>query len=58
MATKQINNIMQNNQNKSEDAEIVAKPTPQVNEPGLVNISGHIRVFDPNTDETLVESRE
>jgi hypothetical protein len=49
---------MQNNQNKSEDAEIVAKPTPQVNEPGLVNISGHIRVFDPNTDETLVESRE
>jgi hypothetical protein len=27
-------------------------------EQGLINISGHVRIFDPLTQETLVENRE
>jgi hypothetical protein len=36
--------------------------TPQasrpINESGSVNVSGYVRVFDPNTQEILVEARE
>jgi len=29
-----------------------------IKEPGSVNVSGYVRVFDPNTEELLVEARE
>lgn len=31
---------------------------PPVDENGLVRIDGYVRIFDPNTKETLVEIRE
>jgi len=50
---------MQNDhsKNQAENKESVPS-TPTVNEPGSINISGYVRVFDPNSQETLVEARE
>ena len=31
---------------------------PHVNEAGSINVSGYIRIFDPNSNQTLVEARE
>jgi hypothetical protein len=33
------------------------KQQPKPNEAGVLNIDEHIRIFDPNTKETLVEKR-
>jgi hypothetical protein len=50
---------MQNTKQESDREAVVKQPVqPHVDEAGTVNISGYIRVFDPNTNETLVESRE
>ena len=35
----------------------VNKEQPKPNEAGVLNIDEHIRIFDPNTKETLVEKR-
>jgi hypothetical protein len=35
------------------------RPVPgAVNEAGSIHVSGYVRIFDPNTQETLVEARE
>jgi hypothetical protein len=47
-----------------QDQSIEQKPSqdrpqkPLVNERGSFNVSGYIRVFDPNNQETFVEARE
>jgi len=53
-----INNFMQNNDRDLDAGSTDTASKPHVDEAGSVNISGYVRVFDPNTDETLVESRE
>jgi len=49
---------MQNNDRDLDAGSTDTASKPHVDEAGSVNISGYVRVFDPNTDETLVESRE
>lgn len=49
---------MQNNDRDLDAGSTDTASKPRVDEAGSVNISGYVRVFDPNTDETLVESRE
>lgn len=34
------------------------QPAPRANDVGTVNVSGYIKIFDPNSKETLVEARE
>lgn len=56
----QINKVMETMPEKQRsDAESASQePTPQVDESGSFNVSGYIRIFDPNTREILVEARE
>lgn len=51
---------MQQNQDQSiEQKNPQTSPgQPAVNERGSINVSGYVRVYDPNTNETLVEARE
>ncbi len=50
---------MHNDQQSYHDDSTKAVPnSPPVNEAGSVNVSGYIRVFDPQTQEVLVEVRE
>jgi len=51
MQQNQDQSIEQNNPQSS-----AGKPV--VNERGSINVSGYVRVYDPNTMETLVEARE
>jgi hypothetical protein len=39
--------------NKDKDKEVSKKP----NEAGAVSVEGHIKVFDPNTEEVFVNKR-
>lgn len=55
----QINNVMETTSKKQHDADTAPQePTPKIDESGSFNVSGYIRIFDPNTKETLVEARE
>lgn len=50
---------MQKDSLPTQDENITCARTESVvNEPGLVNISGYVKVFDPNSEEILVEARE
>lgn len=50
---------MHNDKHSSQDDRMEsASVSPYVNEAGSVNVSGYIRVFDPQTQEVLVEVRE
>lgn len=50
---------MQEHQQNSHNVE--QQPTPEaptLGDASGVNVSGYVRIFDPNTQETMVESRE
>lgn len=51
---------MQQNQDQSIEQKNpkICTEKPLVNESGSFNISGYVRVYDPTTNETLVEVRE
>lgn len=56
---RQVNNIMQKQQPTVRENDTKPSPrSPQINEAGSVNVSGYVRVFDPESQETLVEARE
>lgn len=58
-ATRQVNNIMQRDIPESEPLNNDPAPAQgPVNEAGSIHISGFVRVFDPQTQEILVEARE
>lgn len=54
---RQVNNIMQNDTIKGSEAQAKV-PQPVINESGSVNVSGYVKIFDPETQEILVEARE
>ena len=55
----QINKVMETTPEKRRPNETTPhEPTTTVDESGSFNVSGYIRIFDPNTQEILVEARE
>lgn len=50
--------ISKNDKDPAQVDRSVCPPTPPVNDQGSINVSGYVRVFDPKTQETLVEVRE
>lgn len=40
-----------------EPAKPEAEPVNRPNDQGSVNVTGFVRIFDPKTNETLVETR-
>ena len=56
---KVINNLMHKDDHDLGTANTdETQQKPRVDEAGSVNVSGYVKVFDPNTNEILVESRE
>jgi len=51
-----INNSMKSDNSKPMNAQ-VHLPQRKPNETGTLQFSSHIRIFDPNTKETLVNKR-
>jgi hypothetical protein len=48
---EQNNNM--NNQQKTQETT----PQPKPNEQGMVSVQGHIKIFDPETKEVLLQKR-
>ena len=55
--TAKVNTAM-NQETENKPIESVEQPSRRPNENGSFAVMGHIRIFDPNTNEVLVESRE
>lgn len=55
---KQINNIMQKQHSSQDRGKQPSETSPLVSDAGSIHVSGYVRVFDPNTQEILVEARE
>lgn len=46
------------NEQNNDDQNKESSTANAMQDSGAINISGYIRVFDPNTQQTLVEARE
>lgn len=55
---EQINNIMQKQHSSQDRDKPPSETSPLVSDAGSIHVSGYVRVFDPNTQEILVEARE
>ena len=44
---------LENKQRRERDIQVPAKP----NESGRLEVQDHVRIYDPNTQETLLEKR-
>jgi len=50
--------MMQNNQPVKQETILATKPQPsRPNESGAVSVTGFVKIFDPKTKETFVETR-
>jgi len=52
-----INISMDQNMEENKQSEPAQRPESRPNERGSFAIMGHVKIFDPNTQETLVETR-
>jgi hypothetical protein len=52
-----INTSMDQKMEENKQSEPAQRPESRPNERGSFAIMGHVKIFDPNTQETLVETR-
>lgn len=52
-----VNNNMDQQPKKDEKESQKPVASPRPNETGSIAVSGHIRIFDPNTQEVIIEAR-
>lgn len=52
-----INTPMDQKMEENQKPEPAQKPESRPNERGSFAVMGHVKIFDPNTQETIVETR-
>jgi hypothetical protein len=52
-----INTSMDQNMEENKQSQPAPRPEARPNERGSFAVMGHVKIFDPNTQETLVEIR-
>lgn len=45
------------NNNMNENPTVEQKPVKKPNEAGVFSVEAHVKIYDPNTKEVLVEKR-
>jgi len=52
-----INTSMDQSTEKPQQSQPAPRPETRPNERGSFAVMGHVKIFDPNTKETIVETR-
>lgn len=52
-----INTPMEQHKEENPRSESAQRPESRPNERGSFVVMGHLKIFDPNTQETIVETR-
>jgi hypothetical protein len=52
-----INISMDQNMEENKQSQPAVSPESRPNERGSFAVMGHVKIFDPNTKETIVETR-